>query len=156
MKKYRFRGLLQNDGWMTPAYVHTDKKGHICYLSDKAAKDVSYTTIEGYALPGIPNAHSHAFQYAMAGKAEYHHRGDEVSDFWSWRRAMYDLALTVGPDEMEAIAAMVYGEMLRHGYTHVAEFHYVHHDLDGRPYAHLSELPERLINEQHKLGSRYI
>ena len=124
LRYLRFEGLLQLNQWLAPAYVGVDQSGVIQYLSDKP--DPSGSAIEviaGYALPGFQNAHSHAFQYAMAGLAENHPAGKE-DDFWSWRDEMYKCALSVGPDEAEAIAAMLYAEMLRHGYTHVAEFHY--------------------------------
>ncbi len=79
----------------------------------------------------------------MAGMAEKHPAGSN-DDFWSWREAMYLCALTMKPDTVEAVAAMLYAEMLRKGYTHVAEFHYLHHDIDGKPYSNLAEMGERL------------
>ena len=86
----------------------------------------------------------------MAGLAENH--SGEQSDFWSWREAMYGLALAVNPDQFEAIAAMLYAEMLRHGYTNVAEFHYLHHDKDGKPFDNLAEMGSRLVNAAKKTG----
>jgi formimidoylglutamate deiminase len=80
----------------------------------------------------------------MAGLAEKHAPGTH-DDFWSWREAMYQCALSVDPAQAEAIATMLYAEMLRHGYTHVAEFHYLHHDKDGKPYDNLVEMGERMI-----------
>ena len=65
---------------------------------------------------------------------------------------MYDLALRVEPDHLEAIAAMLYAEMVRHGYTNVAEFHYVHHDKNGKPYAKLAEMGSRLISAAQQAG----
>jgi formimidoylglutamate deiminase len=142
---YHFNSLWHNQAWLSPAYVGVDDKGQVAYLSDKPpveATSVEY--INGIALPGFQNAHSHAFQYAMAGLAENHPVGTS-DDFWSWREAMYQCALSVNPDEAEAIAAMLYAEMLRHGYTHVVEFHYLHHDKDGKPYANLAEMGERMV-----------
>jgi formimidoylglutamate deiminase len=98
------------------------------------------------------NAHSHAFQYAMAGVAEYLPREAGRDDFWSWREKMYALAMSVEPDAMEAIAGMLYGEMARHGYTAVAEFHYLHHAPDGRPYADQAEMGRRLIAAAKSAG----
>ncbi len=137
--------MLQHEGWLIPAYVGVDKAGVIRYLSNQPpVEGVAIEVVNGYALPGFQNAHSHAFQYAMAGLAENHAAGAD-DDFWTWREEMYKCALTVDPDEAEAIAAMLYAEMLRHGYTHVAEFHYLHHDKDGKPYSNLAEMGERMI-----------
>jgi len=145
MKYYQFQSLLLQSGWLNHAFVGVDAQGIIQYLShDRPAVTQVIEPVNGHALPGFQNAHSHAFQYAMAGTAEKHAVGAQ-DDFWSWREAMYLSALGVDPDQMEAIATMLYAEMLRCGYTHVAEFHYLHHDKDGRPYANLSEMGERLI-----------
>ena len=86
-----------------------------------------------YVVPGMPNLHSHAFQRAMAGLAE--RRGQSEDSFWTWREVMYAFAGRIGPDELRAIAAQLYVEMLKAGYTQVCEFHYLHHQPDGRPYA---------------------
>ena len=134
-----------------PAYVGVDEAGVIQYLSDNAPDGIAAETVQGYALPGFQNAHSHAFQYAMTGDAEIHPPGIE-DDFWTWREAMYRCALSVNPDQAEAIAAMAYAEMVRNGYTHVAEFHYLHHDKDGRPYSNLSEMGERMVSAAQKAG----
>lgn len=145
VKYFRFSALLQSSGWLSPAYVGIDFSGNIQYLSDKAPEmPASFEYVSGYALPGFQNAHSHAFQYAMAGKAEIHKPGAS-DDFWSWREAMYACALSIDPDQMQAIATMLYAEMLRKGYTHVAEFHYLHHDKNGKPYDNLAEMSHRLI-----------
>lgn len=140
MKSYRFKALLQNRGWLENAVVSLDKTGNITSISQAENPDSIY--IDGYALPGFQNAHSHAFQYAMAGLAERHSATD---DFWSWREAMYQLALNLSPDQMKIIAAMLYAELLRHGFTSVAEFHYIHHDKNGAPYNNLAEMGEALI-----------
>ncbi len=108
-------------------------------------------SVDGYALPGFQNAHSHAFQYAMAGLAENHAIGTK-DDFWSWREAMYQCALSVNPEQLEAIATMLYSEMLRNGYTHVAEFHYLHHDKQGKPYQNLAELGSRMVSAAKTAG----
>ncbi len=127
-----------------PAYVGVDEKGLIQYLSREAPKEaIAVEAVEGFALPGFQNAHSHAFQFAMAGMAEVHPEGIN-DDFWTWREAMYQCALSMNPDEVESIASMLYAEMLRHGYTQVAEFHYLHHDKEGKPYSNLAEMGERL------------
>jgi formimidoylglutamate deiminase len=144
LKYFRFKSLLQREGWMSPAYVGVDEKGIIQYLSDQAPQEVATESILGFALPGFQNAHSHAFQYAMAGLAENHPVGTS-DDFWTWREAMYKCALSVDPDQAEAIAAMLYAEMVRHGYSHVAEFHYLHHDKDGKTYSNVAEMGDRMV-----------
>ena len=88
--------------------------------------------LAGPALPGLVNAHSHAFQRAFAGLAERRER--EVDDFWSWRDQLYRVAQRIEPAHMQAIAAQLYIELLRVGYTHVCEFHYVQHRPDGSLY----------------------
>ena len=91
------------------------------------------TVIDGPLLPGLVNAHSHAFQRAFAGLAE--RRELETDDFWSWRERMYQVALRITPRQLRAIAAQLYVELLQGGYTHVCEFNYLQHDTDGQPYA---------------------
>ena len=85
------------------------------------------------AIPGMPNLHSHAFQRAMAGLTETRGPGDD--SFWTWREVMYRFVDRLTPDDVQAIAALAYAEMLESGFTRVGEFHYLHHDTDGRPYA---------------------
>jgi formimidoylglutamate deiminase len=87
-------------------------------------------------LPGLVNAHSHAFQRAFAGLAE--RRETVADDFWSWRDRMYRVAQRVTPEQLTAIAAQLYVELLRGGYTEVCDFHYLQHDLNGRPYGSAS------------------
>jgi formimidoylglutamate deiminase len=83
-------------------------------------------------LPGLVDAHSHAFQRAFAGRAETRAARDD--DFWSWRDRMYAVALRIEPPALKAIAAQLYAELLAGGYTHVCEFHYLHRAPDGRRY----------------------
>ncbi len=94
-------------------------------------------------VPAMANLHSHAFQRGMAGLAEM--RGPGTDSFWSWRETMYRYALAMTPDEVEAIAAQLYVEMLEAGFCHVGEFHYLHHDLDGRPYADIGEMAKAIV-----------
>jgi formiminoglutamate deiminase len=98
--------------------------------------------VSGIALPGLPNLHSHAFQRGMAGLTEV--RGPEGDTFWSWRELMYRFLGTLTPDDVEAIAAQAYMQMLESGFTAVGEFHYLHHAPDGQPYANLAEMAERI------------
>jgi formimidoylglutamate deiminase len=95
------------------------------------------------ALPGLANVHSHGFQRGMAGLAEYRGVGDD--DFWSWREVMYRFLDHLNPDDVEAINAQAYVEMLESGFTHVGEFHYLHNDTDGARYANPAEMAERVV-----------
>lgn len=144
-KTYHFKALLQSTGWISPAYVGVDHQGIIQHIS-KVTSEHSFPVehVNGFAVPGFQNAHSHAFQYAMAGMAEKHDV-DALDDFWTWREAMYHCALTLDPDQMQRVATMLYADMLKRGYTHVAEFQYLHHDKDGKPYARLAEMSASLI-----------
>lgn len=103
-------------------------------------------------VPGLPNVHSHAFQRGMAGLAEV--RGPSSDTFWTWREVMYRFALTIDPDQLEAVAALVYIEMLESGFTRVGEFHYLHHDRDGSPYADVAEMAVRIVAASVRTGIR--
>ncbi len=101
-------------------------------------------------LPAAANLHSHAFQRGMAGLAET--RGPSTDDFWTWREVMYRFALSMTPDQMEAVAAQAYVEMLESGFARVGEFHYLHHDIDGRPYADVAEMAARIAGAAEAAG----
>ncbi len=101
-------------------------------------------------LPGMPNVHSHAFQRALAGRAE--RRTNEDDDFWSWRETMYELASQLDPDRLYAIALDAYRTMLAAGYTAVAEFHYIHRDPHGRFYADRAAMAEALVGAARAAG----
>ncbi len=101
-------------------------------------------------LPAMANLHSHAFQRGMAGLAET--RGPAEDNFWSWRTVMYKFALSMNPDQMQAIAAQLYVEMLEAGFSRVGEFHYLHHDKDGRPYADIAEMATRIVSAAEETG----
>jgi formimidoylglutamate deiminase len=103
-----------------------------------------------YSLPGLVNAHSHAFQRAMAGLAEM--QTDPADSFWTWREQMYRHAGLIEPDDLQAIAAQLYVEMLKAGYTAVCEFHYLHHQRDGRPYADAGAMSRALIAAAAETG----
>jgi formimidoylglutamate deiminase len=153
MTYYAFPHLLLKDGWLSPAYVGVDQQGLIQYLSSEAPAEPgsSVQRVNGVALPGFQNAHSHAFQYGMAGMAEQHAVGTR-DDFWSWREAMYACAETFSPEQTEQVATTLYQHLLRNGYTSVVEFHYLHHDPTGRPYANLAEMGERLVAAARTAG----
>ena len=148
MNSYHFKALLTEHGWRENVTVSVDTAGNIIAVSQEAIPDS--IRFNGYAVPGFQNAHSHAFQYAMAGLAERH--AAHTDDFWSWRELMYQVALSISPDQMKDIAAMLYSEMLRHGFTNVAEFHYLHHDPAGRPYTQLAAMGEALVEAARITG----
>lgn len=127
-------------GWATDVRIVFDA-GRIAAVSHDAtpAPDDERHAI---LVPGMPNLHSHAFQRGMAGLAE--RRGASTDSFWSWRETMYRFALSMTPDQVEAVAAQLYVEMLEAGFGRVGEFHYLHHDRDGRPYANIAEMAERI------------
>jgi formimidoylglutamate deiminase len=93
-------------------------------------------------LPGLPNLHSHAFQRGMAGLTEI--RGSTADSFWTWRDLMYRFVGRMTADDIEAVAAQAYVEMLEAGFTRVGEFHYIHHDVSGTHYDNIGELAERI------------
>src|SRR5215472_16821899 len=101
-------------------------------------------------LPGLPNVHSHAFQRGLAGLTE--RRGPADDSFWSWRELMYRFVERIDPDELEALAALAFAEMLESGFTHVGEFHYVHHDKEGVPFADPGELSARIAAAAAQTG----
>ena len=102
------------------------------------------------ALPGVPNVHSHAFQRAMAGLTES--AGPGADSFWTWRNLMYRFVERLNPEDVEAISAFAFAEMLEAGFTRVGEFHYLHHDRDGTPYANCGELAARVAAAAHETG----
>jgi formimidoylglutamate deiminase len=102
------------------------------------------------AIPGIASLHSHAFQRGMAGLAET--RGNTADTFWTWRETMYRFALEMTPEDVESVATLLYVEMLERGYTRVGEFHYLHHDHDGTPYANLAEMATRIAQAAESAG----
>jgi formimidoylglutamate deiminase len=115
-----------------------------------AAAAAGAERLAGPVLPGLVNGHSHAFQRGIAGLTERSPEGRD--DFWSWRDRMYAAALRVTPEQVEAIAAHLYAELLRAGFTQVCEFHYLHNDVDGRPYAEPAELALALARAATRVG----
>ena len=106
--------------------------------------------LAGPVLPGLVDAHSHAFQRAIAGLTERSAAGSD--NFWRWRDRMYAAALRITPQQLEAIAAYLYAELLRAGYTHVCEFHYLHNDTGGQPYADAAEMSRALVRAAQRVG----
>lgn len=144
MKIYQFQNILQKDGWTGEVYITVGEDKKITAI-EKEKPEGEIFPQSGALIPGFKNAHSHAFQFAMAGLNESIPTEADGDDFWSWRENMYSLALELSPDEMQKIATDLYTEMRRYGYSHVAEFHYLHHDKEGNPYSNMSEMGERLM-----------
>jgi formimidoylglutamate deiminase len=120
--------------------------------SAAAALPVDVATRAAWVVPGIANLHSHAFQRAMAGLTE--RQQSDADSFWTWREWMYHFAATLSPDDVHAIARQLYIEMLEAGFTSVCEFHYLHHDVDGRPYARPAAMAEAIIAAAQSVGLR--
>ncbi|MBC7605207.1 MAG: formimidoylglutamate deiminase [Ramlibacter sp.] len=106
--------------------------------------------LAGPVLPGLVNAHSHAFQRAIAGLTERSESQDD--DFWSWRDRMYSAANRITPEQLEAIAAFLYTELLQTGYTHVCEFHYLHNDIGGASYGDPMEMSLAIVRAAKRTG----
>ena len=141
-KKLFFAHALLPGGWAHDV-VLTIENGVIAAVADNSSS-AGAEIVSGVALPGMPNLHSHAFQRGMAGLTEQ--RGETQDSFWTWRQLMYRFIDTLTPDDVEAVAAYAYAEMLEGGFTSVAEFHYLHHDEGGAPYGDLAELASRIAS----------
>ena len=126
MKKYFARDALLPSGWARDVLISVDG-GDIVALEPLAAADGA-ERLHGPVLPGMANLHSHAFQRAMAGLTDVREAAHD--DFWSWRELMYRFMERLTPEQAHAIAEQLYIEMLKNGYTAVAEFHYVHHPAE--------------------------
>ncbi|WP_455823816.1 formimidoylglutamate deiminase [Pseudomonas graminis] len=134
------RALLPN-GWANDVRFEVSADGLLTHVEPNASADAA-ERLRGPVLAGMPNLHSHAFQRAMAGLAEV--AGNPNDSFWTWRDLMYRMVGQINPDQLQVIARQLYIEMLKAGYTSVAEFHYVHHDVSGQPYADRTELSRQI------------
>ena len=141
MTSVHLRRALLPDGWAGDVQL-TFRDGVIA-AAEAGQAPAAGDARHAVGVPGMANLHSHAFQRAMAGLAEQ--RGPSADTFWTWRETMYRFALSIGPDEMQAVAALLYAEMLEAGFASVGEFHYLHHAPDGQPYANIGELAERIV-----------
>jgi formimidoylglutamate deiminase len=139
--KLYFDSALLPSGWADAVTVDIAADGRIARVSAGAppSPDAERHAI---GLPGVPNLHSHAFQRGMAGLAEV--AGDTPDSFWTWRKVMYQFLDHLSPDDVEAIVAQLYVEMLEAGFTSVAEFHYLHHAPDGTQYDDVAEMAGRI------------
>ncbi|CAG2142344.1 formimidoylglutamate deiminase [Cupriavidus plantarum] len=151
------RQALLPGGWARDVLLGWDASGRLTAVTPEATPEDGIARAAGPVVPGMPNLHSHAFQRGFAGLTEMRSAsdGDDPAggdSFWSWRTLMYRFALRLSPDTLEAIATQLYVEMLRAGYTSVCEFHYVHHDTDGKPYADGAEMSLRLLRAARRAG----
>ena len=144
------RAWLQ-DGWQDHVLLTIGADGRWTEIAAQVATPpAGAQVLRGPLLPGLVNAHSHAFQRAFAGLAE--RRESEADDFWSWRDRMYRVALQITPEHLRALAAHLFVELLRGGYTHVCEFHYLQHDQSGKPYSDPLELSWAIADAAQEAG----
>jgi formimidoylglutamate deiminase len=140
---------LLPDGWARNVLIRYDPAdGGILSVARDAVPGGDH--FAGIAVPGMPNLHSHAFQRVMAGRAERAGRTDD--SFWTWRQTMYELVSRLDPDQIEAVAAQLYAELLCEGYTSVAEFHYLHNRPDGGRYDNPAETATRIVRAAGATG----
>lgn len=142
MPRYFAPSALLSTGWSDRVLFEVADDGRITAITANASAGDA-ELLDGAVVPGMPCVHSNAFQRGMAGLTEK--GGPQGDSFWSWRKLMYRFLEGLRPDDVEAIATQVYIEMLRAGYTSVAEFHYLHHEAGGAPYANRAEVGERLL-----------
>jgi len=144
MKTLIAPAALLDDGWQTNVALVVADDGRIASVGRHAGSAGAGERLKGPVVPAMPNLHSHAFQRALAGRTGVPSPNRDDS-FWTWRQAMYAAVDRLDADAFEAIAAQAYVEMAKAGYAAVAEFHYVHHDPHGKPYADPAELAWRIV-----------
>jgi formimidoylglutamate deiminase len=148
MRRYFAQSALLTQGLVGGVIIGVSDEGFIVEIdtapADGRATPSGAERIDGIVVPGMPNAHSHAFQRGMAGNTEY--RSSARDSFWTWRRAMYALANRIEPDDLQVLATQLFVEMLKSGYTSVAEFHYLHRRIGGAPYAGANALWDAISN----------
>jgi formimidoylglutamate deiminase len=143
------RHALLPEGWQADVLLAWDEGGELTKVEAGTAAPAGAARAD-YVLPGMVNLHSHAFQRAMAGLAEQ--AGSSEDSFWTWRELMYRFAGRITPEQMEAVAAQLQVECLRHGYTSICEFHYVQRDVDGALYANPAETALRIAAAARQSG----
>ncbi len=136
--------------WRDAVLLRVAADGRWAEVRPDAPVPAGALRLSGPVLPGLVNAHSHAFQRAFAGLAE--RRAQAHDDFWSWRDHMYRVALRIGPEQLEAVASQLFAELLRGGYTQVCEFHYLHHERDGARYADPLTMSRALVRAAARAG----
>lgn len=147
IRAYRFEQLLAGGKWHRDVEIAVDRRGRIAGVSTGVG-NARGERMGGWAVPGVPNVHSHSFQRGLAGLAE----GSGSGSFWSWRDVMYRFADLLTPDDVEAITAQLYMELLKAGFTCVGEFHYLHHRPGGQPYDDPAEMSRRILAAARTVG----
>lgn len=145
--KFRFTSALTSAGWQQNVVVAVDDRGMISSIGTGGRGG---ELIDGIAIPAVANVHSHAHQRLMVGLAE--RAGPGADSFWTWREVMYGFALKLSPDDLEAVAAQAYMEMLKSGFSCVGEFQYLHHQPDGSAYAEPAEMSLRCLAAAEQAG----
>ncbi|MGH8853400.1 MAG: formimidoylglutamate deiminase [Telluria sp.] len=143
------RHALLPQGWRRDVLLEWDIRGDLTRVAAQAAPPLGVARAD-YVLPGMANLHSHAFQRALGGLTE--RAGESPDSFWTWRDLMYRFAARITPEQIEAIAAQLFVECLRHGYTSLCEFHYLQRGPDGKAYARPAETAERVAAAGHATG----
>jgi formimidoylglutamate deiminase len=143
------RRALLPQGWAADVLIAWDADGNLVSVRPDAAPAAASEQVQ-LVLPGMVNLHSHAFQRALGGLTET--AGDSPDSFWTWRQLMYRFARNITPAQIEAVAAQLYSDCLRHGYTAVCEFHYVQRAPDGSLYARPAETAERVAAAARAAG----
>src|SRR5450755_3660046 len=144
-RQYHLDSVLLQQGWVHDALVTVADDGHISRIDLPAGQISAHPNaqrVAGFVVPGMANAHSHAFQRGMAGNTEY--RLSARDSFWTWRQAMYALANRIEPEDLQILATQLFVEMLKSGYTAVAEFHYLHRHPGGIAYSGVNALWEAI------------
>ncbi|HEU0237040.1 MAG TPA: formimidoylglutamate deiminase [Candidatus Limnocylindrales bacterium] len=154
MTDLEFEHLHRPDGWSSPGRLTISEDGLVATIHDSEPPGWSPAErITGFAVPGMPNLHSHAFQRALAGRTEHRSgRDDRIDNLWTWRAEMYRFVGRLGPDDLEAIAALAYLELVMGGFTAVGEFHYLHRDPAGVRYADPAEMTWALVSAARDVG----
>ncbi|MBU8537770.1 formimidoylglutamate deiminase [Falsiroseomonas tokyonensis] len=150
-KTFLASAALLPQGWARDVLIEADAAGFITAVTPDAAPLGATRRLSGAVVPGVPNLHSHAFQRAMAGGAERRSPMGQDS-FWTWRETMYRFVGRFAPEDAEAVAAQLHVELLEHGFTGLCEFHYLHHQPDGTPYADRAEMALRNIAAARRTG----
>lgn len=143
-----FERLLLPAGWSSGVRL-TIRDGLVAAIACEAPREAG-DEVHAIGLPGMPNLHSHAFQRAMAGLTE--RRGAGEDSFWTWRAEMYRFVERLDPDAMLAVASLAYMEMMEAGFTRVGEFHYLHNEASGRPYADPAQMGAALAEAAAEAG----
>ena len=141
-------------GWARDVLLSIDAQGRFASVAVGTPETGLASPVQrllGPVMPGLVNVHTHAFQRGMAGLSDAY-SAERQDTFWTWREVMYRFLAVLDPDDVEAIATWLYIELLRAGFTTVVEFHYLHHDRDGQPYADRCELSLRMLRAAEKAG----